>query len=332
MAGIKSLRKIQFGKETTSGNAVAASTIWRGTGTIEDQRELVFIEEDVGVLQRTDRSCTPKLLGAITLEDTPATFEQLPYILEAGIDLVNTGATDTSGSGKIYTYTWPTTQATTLRTFTIEGGDDQEAEEMAFCHVPSFTIAGKQSEVMTMSADFIGRTVATTTFTADQTVPAVEEILFGNGVLFIDTVSSIGTTTKSNTLLEMSYNAATGQIARFPASGNVYFARVATVPAEIELQLTFEHDGSATAEKAFWKAETARALRLKFEGSTLTSAGSTYSKKTLIIDLYGTWSKFDALSDDDGNDTVVGTFRGAYNATGTALGSITVVNQNATIT
>ncbi len=57
--GVKALRKIQIGKETTAGTAVAATTIWRGMGTIEDQREIRRIDEDVGVLQRTNRSATP---------------------------------------------------------------------------------------------------------------------------------------------------------------------------------------------------------------------------------------------------------------------------------
>ena len=46
MAGSRALRKIQLGKETTAGIAVAATTLWRGMGTVKDNREVVFPEED----------------------------------------------------------------------------------------------------------------------------------------------------------------------------------------------------------------------------------------------------------------------------------------------
>ncbi len=56
MAGARALRKLQFGKETTAGTNVDATTIWRGMGTIKDEREVVFPAEDVGILGGTDRS------------------------------------------------------------------------------------------------------------------------------------------------------------------------------------------------------------------------------------------------------------------------------------
>jgi len=124
MAGVKALRKIQLGDESPAGTAVAASTIWRGLGAIEDQREVVFAEEDVGVLPGVDRTYTPKLLAALAMEETEATFEQLPYILEAGVKSVS-GVKDGDGSGYAYTFAFPTTAANTPLTYTIEMGDNQ---------------------------------------------------------------------------------------------------------------------------------------------------------------------------------------------------------------
>ena len=42
--------------------------------------------------------------GSLAMAATPATFEQLPHILEAGIKSVGTGAADGAGTGKIYAY------------------------------------------------------------------------------------------------------------------------------------------------------------------------------------------------------------------------------------
>ena len=54
MAGVKALRKIQIGRESTAGTAVPATEIWRGEGAGEDQRTVVFPVEDVGYLYRTE--------------------------------------------------------------------------------------------------------------------------------------------------------------------------------------------------------------------------------------------------------------------------------------
>jgi len=132
--GIKALRSIRLGKETTAGTAVAATTYWRGEGTIEDQREVVFPNEDVGYLSGVDRSYIPKKLAAIAFDSTPATFEQLPIILQAGVKTV-AAATDTGGSGKVYAFTFPTTAANLFSKYTIEGGDDSGGEEMQYSFV-----------------------------------------------------------------------------------------------------------------------------------------------------------------------------------------------------
>ena len=111
MAGVKKLRKIQLGNETTAGTAVVAVDLWRGEGTIEDQRETVFPTEDVGFLPGVGRVYTPKLLAAITMDPTPATFEQLRHICEAGIRTDTAGQDGARGSGYIYDYIFGTTAA-----------------------------------------------------------------------------------------------------------------------------------------------------------------------------------------------------------------------------
>ena len=61
MAGIKALRKLQFGRETTAGTITTPTFIWRGMGTIADTREVKFPQEDIGYLGGTTRSYTPQL-------------------------------------------------------------------------------------------------------------------------------------------------------------------------------------------------------------------------------------------------------------------------------
>lgn len=331
--GVKALRKIQIGKETTAGTAVAATTIWRGMGTIEDQREIRRIDEDVGVLQRTNRSATPKLLAGLAMDAVPATFEQLPYILEAGVKHVNTGAADGSGSGKIYAYTMPVASANTLTYYTLEGGDDQQAEEIEYGHVQSFVIGGEGADLVTMAAQWVGRQVSKCSFTGAQSIPTVEEILFGKGSVYIDNAAGMGDTQKSGTILGFELNVAnTGIRQKWPADGlGTYFSFVVTTPAEATLQLTFEHDGTAVAEKDAMIAETPRAIRLSFDGATLGTAGTTYTYKTLQIDAWGKWDPFSKIDERDGNDIVTGTLQLAYDETDAKMLEITVVNELASL-
>jgi len=328
--GIKALRKILLGAETTAGTAVQADTVWRGTGTIKDNRETVFPEEDIGYLSGKARAYVPKYEAELPMNAVPATFEGLPVILSAGVKNVITGVTDTGGSGKVYTYTFPTTTANTITTWTIEGGDDTQAEEMEYSFVESFEISGNGGEALQMSANWRGRQVSKTTFTTPVTAPAtVEEVLFGKGKLYIDAVSgTMGTTQVSQTLLGASLQVNTGWIAKYAADGNLYFSWAQSTKPEVLLNVTFEHNASAVNEKDVWIAKTPRQIRLQFDGAALTTAG-TFTYKTLRIDLAGLWESFDSISDMNGNDIVTGTFRAGYDATCAKFAEIKVVNETA---
>lgn len=327
MAGVKALRRIQGGKETTgsSGTAVASTFLLRYTGTIEDQREIVFPAEDIGLLSGTDRQYSPKYLAAIAMEGE-ATFEQLPYFFEAGVS-TSAPTTDT-GSGYIYTYTLPTTAQQLPRTYTLEGGDDNEAEEMEYSFVKDLTLSGNAGEAWMLSANWIGRQVSTSTFTpsSDAATPTVEEALFSKTLLYIDEPGgTIGTTLKSNTLLSAELKLVTGFQEVFAADGQLYFSFVKQVAPEVTLSITFEHDGTASAEKAKWRAGTARLIRLNCLGTALASAGA-HTYKTMRANLAGKWEKFEKIDEQNGNDIIKATFRARYNSTAALFGSFVVVS------
>jgi hypothetical protein len=327
---IKALRKILIGAETTAGTAVPATTHWRGTGMIEDNRETVFVEEDIGYISGIDRTVVTRLEGRIEFDDTPATYEQLPYILMAGIKTVAATA-DGAGAGYIADYDFGTTAANSIKTYTVEGGDDQQAEEIEYGFVEAFSLSGAAGEPVNMNATFVGRQVSLSTFTATATVPTVEEVIFGLGKLYIDAVSgTIGTTLKSNSLMGFTLDVDTGWRAVYSADGQLYFGFAKQVMPEVTLEVTFEHNATAVAEKAAWRAQTARQIRLIFEGTSFT-AGTSYSKKTLRIDLAGKWESFDKIDEMDGNDVVTGTFRARYNSTAALFAKIRVVNKLAAL-
>lgn len=327
MAGITALRRIQLGRETTAGTAVAATTIWRGIGTIEDQRETQFPDEHVGIMGGVARTYVPRLQGQLDFESVPATFEQLTHIFEAGIKELGSGVEDTGGSGYVYAYDLPTTTPNTPKTYTIEGGDNEGVEEMEHAFVTEFTLDGNAGEAVMVTATWQGRQVVASSFTTPLSIPDVEEILFSKGKLFIDNVDgTAGTTQVANSWLSFSLNHSTGFQPVYTGDGELYFSFVKQIGPEVTLDVTFEHDASSIAEKDAWRAQTPRLIQMLFEGSAFTTAGSDFTNKALIINLVGKWESFEKIGEQNGNDVVAGTFRARYHETPAMIGNYTIAN------
>lgn len=325
MAGVKALRRIQIGAETVAGTGVAATTKWRGGGTIQDDLDLVFVEEDTGYIGGTDRTYIQKYGATLELDEVEATFEQLPYLGMMGIKSVTSGESDGAGDGKIWAFPLPTTSQNTIKTYTFEGGDDQQEEEFTYGYAESIKITGKAGEALKMSAVIKGRQVTASTFTGALSLPTVEEILFGKGALYIDAIGgTIGTTQKSNTLLAMEWTIKTGWQPVYTGD-RLDLSFVKCVKPDAPLKITFEHDSTATAEIANWRAQTSRLLQLKWIG-TAVGVGAAYSYKTFIINLAGRWQNFQKIDEIDGNDVITGTFMPRYNATAQRFAEMIVVN------
>jgi len=164
--GIKALRRIQLGKEATAGTIVKATTLWRGTGTLDNDQEVVNPMEDIGIVMPTDRTYIPRTGGILTIEATPATFEQLPYLLEMGVKAVATGSSDSTGTGYVYTYTLPTTAKNTINNYSIEAGDDNQTEFSSYAYGESIKLSGKVNAAIEMSGVIKSRAVAPVSYSA----------------------------------------------------------------------------------------------------------------------------------------------------------------------
>lgn len=335
MPGIKAKRRLLLGREATGaqGTAVPATTTMRALGTIEDNQEMVFPEEDVGIIPGTDRSYVAKLEAGLPMEGE-VTFEQIQHIFEAGIKEILTPTTDGTGNF-IYSYDMPTTderESTDLRVYTIEGGDNQAAEEMEFCFVRGFTLEGNQGEAMMFTADWVGRQVSTSAFTTGLSIPTVEEVLFTKALIYIDASSdAFGTSVKSNTVLSVSIDVDTGWRPIWTADGNLYFGFAKGTKPEITMDMTFEHDGTSVAEKANYKAQTPRNIRFEVEGSAFSDTDGAHLNKKFRVDLSGKWQSFEAIDEEDGNDTVTGSFMAKYNQTAAHYATFWLTNTLASV-
>ena len=136
----------------------------------------------------------------------------------------------------------PTTSPNTIKTYTIEGGDNQLAQESDYCFVESFKISGNAGEGVMMEATWRGRDVVDTTFTGALTAPTLipgDHIVFGGSNLYIDAVGgTIGTTEITSTLLSFELDVTTGLKAKFTNLGKdfdfVYFDRGTLISSDLQ--------------------------------------------------------------------------------------------------
>lgn len=338
--GITSLKRTQIGIEASAGGSTdIPTTIWAGTGMMTDNLTQVFPKQKVGKLGGTLRSYISATGGSVVLEDD-ATFEQLPYIFQAGIK-TTVPTTDLSSA---YTWTWAVQASDSdpistsdLSTLVIEDGDNIQAEIARFGYVRDFTLAGVAGEAVKLTANIETRAPVPASFTTGLTLPAVlETILTSKGSLYIDdSTGTIGSTLKSSTLLDFSLKMTTGWVSKKAKDNRLDFSFIKRSDDEILLDVTFEHNSIAVAEKAAWRAGTERALRLTFLGNALstTDAGATYDTKALVIDLYGKWDTFGSagLEEMDGNNVYKGTLRAKWSELASNKASFIIANELATL-
>jgi hypothetical protein len=336
MSGIRALRQIQYGGETTPGTAAAATSLWRGVGLLHDEGQPVGVDEDLGQLQPSERSMIPTKGATIAIDATPFTFEQGPILLACGVENVITGVADGTGSGKIYQYDLPpsATPNAALKSYTVRAGDDTRVDVVEYCQMEEFTITGAAREAVTIEGTWRGRQATDGDFTTTPApaVPTVEAAMFGNCLVKLDTSGgTIGTTNISSSVLGFKLTAPTGWKFPFTASGGNTFATpiyVGNVKNPWMLELTLEHDAVGEAEIVAARAgNTQRLIRIVCNGSALTTPGTTYTYKTLQIDVVGTPLSVPDLQDVDGDDVITMQYRIGSNAAKTLAAQIIVVNQ-----
>lgn len=334
--GTKAFQVLQLGREAIPGTNVAATTKWRGPGAaFRDARKMVFPNEDIGIVGGTDRSYTPSLLAEFDTAETEMTFEQTPHVMEACFGTATPGA-DGAGSGKIYDYVLPDTAElayTSLKTYSAEFGDSTQYDEASFCVCSEWELKGKTEEAWKFASKWFGQQSDNATKTAGVAIPVVNDALFQKTKLYIDAVSGSYGTTLAGTMLEANVKCVTGWYPLFAGNGNLYFKQPAFDSEKymITVDITFLMETAAITQRDLWKSETPRLITLKTEGSALTSAGTTYTYRTILQNYAGKWQSFEAMNSQNGTSIIKASFLNRYNATKADRGNITFVNELAAL-
>ena len=332
-AGIKKLQKLQIGKETVAGTAVAATTVLRGVGgMLADQRKVEEVEELIGIIGGADRDAIVQLLTMIDIPAKPLTPEQFQYVLAMALGGPVTGAADGVGTDKVYTTNLPTTAVPTAVTYTVEGGDNFEVERAEYCVVTKFTITFAANALAKVQFSVMGRqSTHFAAFTPALALPALSELPVNKAKAYLDAIGgAYGTTQLTNTIIGGQINVTTAWVPVFTTDGNLYYSYPAYTDTHVDGSLTFLHDTKAdgvTGAKVDFRNRVPRLLRMDFIGDTVQTPGTLYQNKRVIIDLPIKYLSAPAISDQNGVDQIVFTFRSRYNVTAGNAGKFIVVNE-----
>jgi len=336
--GATVLRKVQIGVETTAGTLVSASTImgWPYGATLNDGRTIVLVEEAVGQAVPFPRQYQPAILSTMEVPDTPATFEQLNYWFDAGIETIGTPGTDTGGSGHLWAYDYANASAPTIATYSVEGATAQACRAITNAFVETFTISGAADEAWMVSGTWNGQYNADITATAAQARPTnIEEILFNKSTFAVDAAGgTIGDTAVADTLLGFSFDVPTGQKPITTANGENEFSLAAWQPAEgpdtVTGELTVRHNASGETLYDAAVAGTVKLIRIEALGASLTTAGSSYTYKTARIDAAVEFTEVPDIDTQDSGDTYTLPFR-VIDDSGMDHLTVTIVNELAAL-
>lgn len=332
--GSQMFRKVQYGKETTRGTAVAATKMWMGSATIPVDREPRHPNDTLGLRVRSSRTEIPQLLAdPVTLAmdgETGAYFQGLPLLF--GITLKG-GVTATEQTPSQKDYLWDFTPSLTAAanpdTVTLEIGDNDQAYEIEYLMGKKINIEWSAGEngFVNVTCEAFGRQVTPTTFTAALTRPTVTGIHANMVKTYIDaTWAALGTTQKTfvrSGTIEIN----PGNHPKFIGGGNKTFDTHGEGYLEVTGSLVVEGGADAVARLNDFQAGTHRAFRFKFLGPQI----GTGTNAMLQVDVFAALDEVVPLSNfADGNSLYAVTFVGVTDnlATPNMLGVKVVTDQN----
>lgn len=327
--GSRYFSKMQYGKETTRGTAVAATKIFLGKMfDVKSDRQPVFPTENVGINTDAVRGEIYQYLYSNTLSTEYGYFQELPLLFGCGLKGGVTATEQTASQADyLWTFTPSLTAANSPDAFTLEYGDDVQAWRSEYCMFERIRISGKIAQGMDASpvaveADFFGRQISTNSFTGSLSLPTATAMNAKLARFYLDTSwAGIGGTEKTNTLREFDIEIVTGVHPTFSGSGNQYFNQHQEGLITAKAQFVFEGNSNANTVMTNHLAKTFQAVRLTVNGPQIGS-GQVHSLK---IDIGGYWESVSPLSSEDRNDNLTAaTLRGFYDSTGAKMLQVAV--------
>lgn len=335
--GSRAFSKVQYGKETVKGTAVAATKILSGASIkgVPVDRKPVFIEDALGVRAASVRSQVYETLVEDTLSIENAAFQHLPMIFSCGL---KGGITPSETTPSQSDYAWPFTPSMTASntpdSLTLEYGDDAQEYEVEYVMFRNIKISGEISQdggasPVKIEAQYFGRQMSPSTFTGSLSLPALTTINAKASRLYKDALwANKGTTEIAATLRGFEFEIMTGLHPKFFGDGNKYFSTHGENIIGAMLTLTLEHGSNAHAFYTDLQAETAKAYAIKVAGPQI-GTGATHA-----LSLY-LWAQPESViplsSESNGNNLTAVVLHGMYGATGAQILGVDVTTNSSTM-
>ena len=330
--GNRFFSKVQYGKETTRGTAVAATKLMLGkVPAVGSDRKPVFPSEDVGINTPAVRSVIHQYLYQNTLSTEHGYFQQMPVLFGCGL---KGGVTPTETTPSQLDYLWTQTPSlvsggdNAQNAMTIELGDDTQAFEAEYAMIERIRISGnvaqgQDASPVSVEADFFARQLTPTTFTGAIALPAAEPMNAKLAQFYLDTTwAGVGGTEKTNILRAFDIEILTGLHPKFSGSGNKYFNEHGQGIISVTANFTLEGTSAADAIFDAHQAKTFQVVRLKVTGSQL----GTGTNHSLSIDIGGEWESVSPLSSEDRGDNLhSAVLVGRYDSTGAKMLQVATV-------
>jgi hypothetical protein len=322
VTGVMPLSHYQAAIESTYGTILAATRkqpILPG-GFLKEHEERHYVEEERGTYEKNYRSYVMKSHVELSGLQVAATYEDLPWFLQAFAKGGVTGGAGDGGSPPMHTYTFaPALTSNDLKSVNWEVADDTQNFSVAGCVGNSLEIGVNRDGPMTLGVGYLGQRAVAQAITGALSDRVTEDINGGTWVAYIDT-ATIGSTLYAYPL-SLKFTLENGYTPLFVGDGNLFpkeFVRGARRTMRLEAMLAFD----SVAERNAFKAGTERKLRLRIDGSTI----HTTVKKRLDVDWYGPWAEA-TFGEQGGLKTLSLSAESQYNAS--AGHSWRIVVQNA---
>lgn len=184
------LNKIQMGLESTAGTGVPATFQWKGNGKFKflDAVQTPEFDYATGVLGGNVEGAFIGDTGSeLTLADTDMSAENLIWLLNQAVKSV-------PGAATTFAFTFPSTAANTIKTFTWEFSTATQEYEFTYGFCSKFSISGdvkSNNGRMMLNAVINGRVATASTVTASLGFLANHESLnINNATIKIDAVGT----------------------------------------------------------------------------------------------------------------------------------------------
>ena len=319
--GSKFLSKVQYGLESTRGTPVAATRMWTGNAlTIPSDTKIVYPEEQFGVRAASRRSAVQQKEVRFTLGSEHGIFQALRLLFETGLKGGVTWAEVTPAQGDYKgIYTPSLTAANAPKAATVEMGDGDQCYEAEYCmceriHLSGSIGQGAEPSPVKIEADFFGRQLTATTFTAAQSPHTPTGMNSALARLYLDTAwAGVGVTELSNLIRTWDLEILTGIHPVHSGSENTYFTHYNESVIGVMLGFTVEAGAVSAAKFLLQQAQTFQAAQLDIVGPQIGSG----TNHRLRVQLGGTFEEATQNeSDDRGDNLSAFVLHGLYNDTG----------------